>query len=201
MNINDFTKEFNFRDLDINRAGSWPMGVKLISYLLVFLLIATLGYFFYLQEKKDNLAQAKTKSIKLHNEYENKAFKVANIDIYRDQMQQIELMLSNLLRQLPSDTEVPTLLEDITHTGLGSGLEFKSITLKPETHEDFFIELPFELVVKGDYHEMGSFISGVAAMSRIVTLHNFTIEKDEESNDLLMIILAKTYRYEANEDI
>ena len=141
---------------------------------------------------------AKEKDLK--EDFEQKAFKVANLDAYKLQMIEMEETFGALLRQLPSDTEVAGLLEDITHTGLGSGLKFETIDLQPELAKEFYIELPFKIRVEGSFHELGSFVSGVAGLPRIVTLHDLDIKtlKTKESvrsDVLVMDILAKTYRY------
>jgi len=114
-------------------------------------------------------------------------------------MVEMEASFGALVKQLPSDTEVPGLLEDITLTGIGTGLEIKSIQLKPEVAAEFYIELPIEIQVTGTYHDFGSFVSGVAGLPRIVTLHDFTI-KPGDAGLLNMTILAKTYRYNDQED-
>ena len=112
-------------------------------------------------------------------------------------MKEMETSFGMLLRQLPSDTEVPGLLEDITRTGLGSGLEFEEIKLLPEVTQPFYIELPIQITVTGTYHDLATFVSGVAGLPRIVTLHDFDLApaKPDGGPKLRMSILAKTYRY------
>ncbi len=105
-----------------------------------------------------------------------------------------------MLAQLPSDTEVPGLLEDITEIGYGSSLEIQSITLQPERAADFYVELPIKIVARGGYHDFGSFVSGVAALPRIVTLHDYTIEEGRNTNSLQFEVLAKTYRYKLQDE-
>jgi type IV pilus assembly protein PilO len=121
----------------------------------------------------------------------------ANLERYIEQMKQMETSFGVLLRQLPSDTEVPGLLEDITRTGLGSGLEFEEIKLLPEVTQPFYIELPIQITVTGGYHDLATFVSGVAGLPRIVTLHDFDIAPadPEGGSKLRMSIQAKTYRY------
>lgn len=133
-------------------------------------------------------------------EYEDKAFKASNLDAYKEQMKEMENTFGALLRQLPSDTEVPGLLEDISHTGLTAGLTFNSIQLAPENSKEFYVELPIDIEVKGGFHAFGAFVSAVAALPRIVTLHDFEIapSKKEGTQELVMKIRAKTYRYKEN---
>ena len=120
------------------------------------------------------------------------------LEAYKVQMAEMEESFGALLRQLPSDTEVPGLLEDITRTGLGSGLEFSEIKLQPEVVQQFYIELPIKISVVGSYHDLATFVSGVASLPRIVTLHDFEVAPvaaEAGSSRLAMSILAKTYRY------
>ena len=138
--------------------------------------------------------------------YEKKAFEAHNLDQFRKQLAEMEQTFGALLKQLPKDTEVPGLLEEITHTGLGSGLEFENIELRNEIEKEFYAELPINIQVIGDYHGFGSFVSGVASLPRIVTLHDFTVTRPSESNKelaalglLRMDITAKTYRYSSKD--
>ena len=133
----------------------------------------------------------------LKEQFSSKAFQAANLEAYKEQMQEMEVSFGSLLRQLQSDTEVPGLLEDITRTGLGSGLEFEEIKLLPEVAQQLYIELPIQIKVTGGYHDLATFVSGVASLPRIVTLHDFQLApaSAESSSRLNMQIMAKTYRY------
>lgn len=133
----------------------------------------------------------------LKEQFSSKAYQAANLEAYKEQMQEMEVSFGALLRQLPSDTEVPGLLEDITRTGLGSGLEFEEIKLLPEVAQQFYIELPIQIKVTGGYHDLATFVSGVASLPRIVTLHDFELAPVSAGNSsrLSMQIMAKTYRY------
>jgi type IV pilus assembly protein PilO len=193
-------KGFDINDVDFNNAGSWPTAIKSIVFLIVFVVVVLSGYWFLIKDQYIALDKAVAEEVVLKQQYESRAFKVANLEAYRLQMIEMEKSFGALLKQLPADTEVPGLLEDITNTGLGSGLDFKSIKLKPEASKEFYIELPMEIEVMGTYHDMASFVSGVASLPRIVTLHNFTISpisknKDGASGLLKMSVSAKTYRY------
>lgn len=196
-------KGFDVNELDFNNAGSWPGLVKVVVFLLVFALIVGGGYWFFIKDQYLQLDSVTAQEEKLKTQYENKAYKVANLDAFRGQMFEMENTFGVLLKQLPADTEVPGLLEDITNTGVGSGLDINSIKLKPEVSKEFYAELPIDISVKGTYHDLASFVSGVASLPRIVTLHNFSIKaakKGSESGRLTMNILAKTYRYNADQD-
>lgn len=195
-------KKIDLSELDLNNLGSWPAVVKVVSCVLLLIIALVLGYNFYLKDLQGALDTRRAEEASLKEQFSTKAFQAANLDAYKSQMREMEESFGALLRQLPSDTEVPGLLEDITRTGLGSGLEFEEIKLQPEVAQQFYIELPIQIVVVGSYHDLATFVSGVASLPRIVTLHDFEIAlpsvgKGEvaSSSKLRMSILAKTYRY------
>lgn len=189
-------QSFDFNDLDVNNVGSWPKPVKIIIMLILFFAVLGGGYYFYLTDKLTMLDRAEAKELDLRKDYEDKSEKAANLEAYRAQKAEMEATFGALLRQLPSDTEVPGLLDDITRTALDNELTIESIELQPERKTEFYVELPIDIVVEGSYHKIGSFISGVANLSRIVTLHDFLITPQGDNPDSLkMTILAKTYRY------
>lgn len=203
MNVSGLTeglKDFDINDLDFKSAGTWPVAIKVIVWGLVLAIVIFLGYYFHLNDMLAEREVVERKEVELKQTYEAKAFKAANLDVYRKQMEDMEKSFGALVEQLPSDTEVPGLLEDITHTGLGSGLEIDSIKLQPERNEEFYVELPIEIQVRGGYHDLGSFVSGVASLPRIVTLHDFDIKPMSEGGLLVMTISAKTYRYNDGEE-
>lgn len=198
MDNNVFKKAFQGFDpnnLDFNQAGSWPVGIKAIIYLLVFAAVIGAGVHFLLQDKHEAVEKEIAKEEELKSEYRRKAFQVASLDALRKQMADVEERFAELLTQLPTDKEVPGLLEDITEIGREAGLEFNLIALQPERKEQFYVELPIRIMVRGNYHQMGEFVSGVAAIKRIVTLHNFSLQPSGD-NALSMEISAKTYRYD-----
>jgi type IV pilus assembly protein PilO len=184
-------------DLDTNNMGSWPPAIKAVVGGLLMLLVLALGYTFYLSDLEDQLNLKREEESTLKEQFATKAHMAANLELYTQQMKEMETSFGVLLRQLPSDTEVPGLLEDITRTGLGSGLEFEEIKLLPEVTQQFYIELPIQITVTGAYHDLATFVSGVAGLPRIVTLHDFDIApaSPEGGPKLRMSILAKTYRY------
>jgi len=183
-------------DLDPENIGSWPIPVKVAIWVATAILAGFLVFQFQLSESLVTLDKKVKQEEVLMKEFEGKAFQAANLDRYRKQMEEMENSFGALVRQLPSDTEVPGLLEDISQLGLDSGLEFESIDLGAEKVVEFYAELPIEIKVKGGYHSIGSFISGVAALPRIVTLHDYTIRPEVSTpNVLTLAITAKTYRY------
>lgn len=194
-------QSFDFNDLDVNNIGSWPRAIKIILMLLVFSIALGGGYYYYLTDKQSLLARAESKEQNLRNDYGKKAAQAVNLDAYRAQKIQMENTFGALVKQLPSDTEVPGLLEDITRTAIDNDLTIESIDLAPEKVTEFYAELPIDITVEGDYHKIGSFVSGVANLSRIVTLHDFNIVPAGSVQNLKMNIRAKTYRYlDDNED-
>jgi type IV pilus assembly protein PilO len=187
---------FDINDLDFESVGTWPMPVKVIIWVLVFIGCMAAGYNFHIKDLNANLEMVRSQETKLKDEFKSKAFQAANLGAYRQQMEEMEASFSGLVGQLPSDTEVPGLLEDITNRGLATGLSFKRIDLQPERKREFYVELPIEIEALGTYHDMGAFVSGVAGLPRIVTLHDFIIEPSKtESGRLLITIVAKTFRY------
>ena len=190
-------RKVDLADLDFENAGSWPAPVKAIASILLLVAVLVAGYKFHLEDIQLQLEQQRVEEQSLREQFTLKAFQAANLEAYKEQMKEMEESFGALLRQLPSDTEVPGLLEDITRTGLASGLEFSEIKLVPEVQQQFYIELPIQIVVEGGYHDLATFVSGVSSLPRIVTLHDFDlapINKDEPSR-LRMSVLAKTYRY------
>lgn len=206
MNVEEKFQQLasSFSGVNWNNPGSWPLVVKLTVYAAAFAVVLFAAYFFLISSLNAELAVAQGREGELLKSYEEKAFKAMNLDAYKKQLADMEEAFGALLRQLPKDTEVPSLLEDINHTGLGSGLTFSVIDLGLETRKEFYAELPINIVVTGDYHGFGAFVSGVAALPRIVTLHDFSVtpakgsgsKKGGRGNRLLeMKVVAKTYRY------
>ncbi|MEM1228951.1 MAG: type 4a pilus biogenesis protein PilO [Pseudomonadota bacterium] len=189
----DQLKDFDLSDLDVNNIGDWPGPIKIITMVLVAALVIGGGYYAYLTGKQESLERVQKKEISLREEFEDKSFRAANLDAYLQQKTEMEATFGALLKQLPKDTEVPGLLEDITRTALDNELKIESIDLEAERRTEFYVELPIKIKVEGDYHKLGSFVSGVANLSRIVTLHDFEVVP--AGPRLVMEIEAKTYRY------
>lgn len=193
--------EVELDQLDWENPGSWPRVVKVFILFSAFAICLMLGYTFFTKAQVEqlNAVQAKEESLKV--EFKQKAFEAANLDALRKQMEEMQQIFGALVSQLPSDTEVPGLLEDITATGVDNGLEFQSIELQAELAQEFYIELPIDIDVTGSYHDLGAFVSGISGLPRIVTLHDFEILPIEDRPGVMaMKILAKTYRYKDEDE-
>lgn len=189
-------REFDVNDISLDNAGTLPIPIKVILSLILFALVIASGYYYHIKNLQQQLLSVEGQETTLKQEFERKAFQVANLDALRRQMVEMEESFGALVSQLPSDTEVPGLLEDITNKGLLNGLQISSIDLQPEVSREFYVELPIAIVASGSYHDLGAFISGMAALPRIVTLHDFVIRAQTEGGPALDIsITAKTYRY------
>ncbi|MDC0174511.1 type 4a pilus biogenesis protein PilO [Pseudomonadales bacterium] len=204
QNVIESLRNFDLNDLnDVNNIGSLPSAVKSIIWMLALVAGLGVGYFIFVIPLQEELATTQKQEASLRVDFEKKYFESAHLEAYRQQKKEMELSFEKILRQLPSDTEIPGLIEDITLVGLNNGLNFTSINLQPEKKFEFYIEKPIQIVVSGSYHELGSFVSDVADLSRIVTLHDFTIlpegggvrGSENIGGILRMNILAKTYRY------
>lgn len=192
--------EFDINDLDVNNAGIWPAPVKAIVVLIIVGLILGGGYWFFIKDQYVRLDQVERTETDLRQKYEQKAYQVANLEVFKAQMAEMEETFGALVRQLPSETEVPGLLEDITNTALGSGLSLQEVELQSEQKRDFYSELPINIRVSGSYHELATFVSSVASLPRIVTLHDLTIKPTGGDGEQLdMQVVARTYRYRAGE--
>jgi len=193
------------RNLDPNDPGRWPVGVRIGTVLLLFVFAASAGYWYFVwKNKRPELLEARAKETELWNTLESKARKAANLQAYKDQLAEMEKSFGAMLRQLPNKTEVPNLLVDISQTGLAAGLEEKLFQPEGEIRKDFYAELPISIRLNGGYHEMGNFAAGIAALPRIVTLHDIEITPPGRDaapgGDLVLNVTAKTYRYLDDEE-
>jgi type IV pilus assembly protein PilO len=188
----------DLRSLDTNDPGRWPLPFRIVAVALAFVVVIAVGiYYFVWLDDKPMLDREKRKETELKAAFEDRQRKAANFDAYRTQLAEIERDFGAMLRQLPGKTEVPSLLVDISQTGLGAGLEEKLFQPTGEVQKDFYAELPIKLRYTGSYHELGKFVSGIAALPRIVTLHDIDIKPaDKDSTTSLTLdVTAKTYRY------
>ena len=193
------------RLLDPQDPGRWPFPIR-IGFVAIWFVALTilLIYFVVWNQKQPDLERAQGEERTLRDEFTNKHAKAVNLEVYKGQLKDIERSFGALLRQLPGKTEVPNLLVDISQTGLAAGLEEKLFQPAPEQKKDFYAELPIKIRLSGSYHEFGEFVSGIAALPRIVTLHDIEIKPVDakSSYDTLMLDLtAKTYRYLDEEEI
>lgn len=203
LNIDFEEIQETLNNLDPENVGSWPNFVKNGIFLAVFVGFFVAGNYLFVGDQQAILKSKVQEEVTLLQEFEKKSFQAANLDEFRKQMEDLDHSYGALLRQLPRDTEVPGLLEDITHTGLGSGLKFESIDLGAEEEVDFYAVLPIDLKVIGGFHGLAGFMSGVAALPRIVTLHDFEITDSKQGstgNKLMMTVEAKTYRYKKDDE-
>ena len=193
MNIVD-----ELKNLDVNDVGRWPYAFRAGVIAIVFAAVLGLGiYWFIIQDKLPQLQRAQTDEQTLRVAFENKQKKAANYDAYKSQLAQMEQSFGTMLRQLPGETEIPSLIVDISQTGLASGLQEKLFRPQPEIPKDFYAEKPITISLSGGYHDIAKFVSGIAALPRIVTLHDINITPDNQNNfdQLTLEVTAKTYRY------
>jgi type IV pilus assembly protein PilO len=192
------------QSLDPRDPGRWPLPVRAGAVALAYLVLAlVLIYFFVWDEQKPELEQRENEEQSLREEFHTKHAKAVNLDLYKQQLKDIERSFGALLRQLPGKTEVPNLLVDISQTGLSAGLEEKLFQPQAEQKKDFYAELPIRIRLTGSYHQFGQFVSGIAALPRIVTLHDIDIKSDNKDayDQLSLELTAKTYRYLDEDEI
>ena len=186
------------QSLDVNDIGRWPLVFRAAVIALVFVAVTSAGIWFTIvKDKAPVLKRAQAEEQELRVTFENKQRKAANYDAYKAQLAQIEQSFGTMLRQLPGETEIPSLIVDISQTGLAAGLQEKLFQPQAELPKDFYAEKPIKIKLSGGYHEMANFVSGIAALPRIVTLHdiNLTPESQGSFDSLSLEVTAKTYRY------
>lgn len=191
----------DLRELELSNLGCWPGPIKALLAVLLLLLPQVAGYSFYLSPHLETLGQLRREEHRFKLQFADKAGKVVNLERYREQLGALQDSFSLVVRQLPSETEVPGLLEDISRMGQDSSLAFEEIKLQPEVVREFYVELPIQIAVTGAYHDLATFVSGVAGLPRVVTLHDFQIKPVDRGNStqLRMSIEARTYRYDSRE--
>lgn len=182
-------------ELDFSNIGDWPAVVKAVLILILCALVGVAWYYLDIEEQYTDLARVKQTEQDLRQDFEIKQAKAANLDAYRAQLAEMEESFGAMLRQLPNRTEVADLLVDVSQTGLAAGLEFELFQPQGEVPKDFYAELPIKIRVVGDYHEFGEFVSGLASLPRIVTIHDVQIKPRPTGKDLIMEATARTYRY------
>lgn len=182
--------------LDMQNPGAWPRWVHIAACVLVELLIIGFGGYFLVQPQYEQLGQEKQKEVSLRQEFESKQQKVAALDAYKAQLEEMQHSFGDMLRQLPSKAEVANLLNDISQTRIASNLQEELFQPQSDVPRDFYVEMPNRITVTGGYHEMGNFVSGVAALPRIVVIDEIQITPTEKKGTLRLNALAKTYRYQ-----
>lgn len=199
-----FIDELN--SLDTSNPGGWPNSIKLASVVAVAILIVVGGYFMFIKDMKTNLEGLQKKETDLKNTYSFKYQKAAQLDAYKEQLKEMEIILQSMLRQLPSKNEMSDLIVDVSQTALASGIENELFEPGSESIKDFYAEKPITLRMKGNYHEFGNFVSGVASLPRVVilTMHDISLKPLGDSvlgGRLLLEGTAKTYRYLDDEEM
>jgi type IV pilus assembly protein PilO len=186
------------QSLDINEPGRWPLLFRVVAVALVFIAVGAFGaYMFVIKTDIPVLERAEREEQELRATFEQKQRRAANFDAYRTQLAEIERSFGTMLRQLPGRTEIPSLLVDISQTALGAGLDENLFQRGSELRKDFYAEQPIKIRYTGSFHELGNFVSGVAALPRIVTLHDINIKpvSADAIDELTLDATAKTYRY------
>ena len=186
------------QSLDTSDIGRWPLIFRAFLIVIIFFAVAAGGsYYFVYRDKSEVLQRAEKEEVDLKRTFETRQRRAANLNAYKAQLREMEVSFGAMLRQLPSRTEVPSLLVDISQTGLGAGLDERLFQPSEEIKKDFYAELPIKIRLQGEYHALAEFVSGIAALPRIVTLQDVTIQpaRDGGPNDLLLDVTAKTYRY------
>jgi len=199
MNIIEEINSLDWRD-----PGRWPLAIRIGAVGVAFLIISIfLIYSFVWNEQRPELQRREQEELTLRQEFKDKHSKAVNLEVYKQQLKDIERSFGALLRQLPGKTEVPSLLVDISQTGLAAGLQEKLFQPEPEQKRDFYAEQPIKIRLTGSYHQFGEFVSGIAALPRIVTLGDIDIRPDNKDayDQLSLDLTAKTYRYMDEEEI
>lgn len=193
-------KEFSdsFKSLDQNNYGSWPVPVKATVLLVLIGLIAALTWAIPISSKRDAIASAEAEEATLLEQYKTKESKARHLKEYEAQVAKMQSDFRELLNQLPKETRISDLVDGINAVGLNSNVKFQDIKVEPEISQEFFIEQPIRIAALGDYHEFGSFLSGLAKLPRIITLHDFEVANSKPSLDTLpetnLVLNVKTYR-------
>jgi len=186
-----------FDNLELENIGQWPAAAKLLLAIFLAVTIAFLGYMGFISDQIKLLERSYNEEATLKESYRAKYHVAANLDLFRAQMLEAEDTFANQLKSLPNSHEIPGLLDDITFVGTTSGLDFIKLEWQPEISKEIYIELPIDIEVVGPYHSFGQFVSKIAGLPRIVTLHDFKIKIEQDGIDTLNLKLqAKTYRYQ-----
>ena len=184
-----------YQDLTFDNIGEWPVLIKLVTVLIVCGAIIGAGYYYLMKDEYAALEKVEKTELDLRAELERKQAKAVNLAAYKEQLKEMQESFGVMLRQLPDKNDIAGLLVDVSQTGLAAGLEFELFQPMPEIKRDFYAEKPIKIRVVGGYHEFGEFVSGLAALPLIVTVHDVNISRKKDSGQLIMEATAKTYRY------
>ncbi|AGS38401.1 MULTISPECIES: type 4a pilus biogenesis protein PilO [Cycloclasticus] len=180
---------------DFKEAGNWPFGIKVVSIIIMCVILIAAWIYYDTLDQLSDLERAEKQEIVLKKTFERKQAKAVNLEAYKQQLIDMKQQFGAMLQQLPNKTQIADLLVDVSQAGLASGLEFSLFQPSVERRKDFYAEKPIKLTVVGGYHEFGKFVSNLAALPRIVTLHNVALKPTEKSGQMTMNAIAKTYRY------
>ena len=192
------SKNIDLRSLDFNNSGAWPMQVKVGACVLIVALIIGLGWYLFVSDKRVSLEKEEATEVQLREEFQGKQGRAANLEPLKQQLAQMEVMLQQMLRQLPSKNEMPDLIVDISQTALAAGINNELFQPGSESQREFYAEKPIQLRMVGTYHQFGAFVSGVASLPRVVimTMHDISLQPREGSSGTLVLSgTVKTYRY------
>jgi len=209
----DLMSDLNLSDLTLDNIGSWPLIVKAVLLVVFFSILVGLGYMLSFKEQLETLESLQSKEVELIQTMERKQQQAVNLNLYKQQLEDMKEKLGKVLHQLPGKSEIPELLEDISQTGLQAGLKFQLFDPQPEVLHDFYVEIPIKIIVDGSFQDITKFISDVANMKRIVTLHDFDLRFPDPKKEtgkkpirlingrlpLFLTVTAKVYRYQTFE--
>jgi len=194
FDLSEFMEQFD--GLELDNIGQWPKAAKIVLSIFLVILVLGLGYVLMVSDQIEQLERVTVEETTLKQQYQAKYHIAANLELFEQQMIEAEAMFANQLKSLPESHETPGLLDDITFVGTTTGLDFVKLNWQPEIEQEIYIELPIDIEVLGSYHEFGQFVSRIAGLPRIVTLHDFDINLQKQaSGDLKLKLQAKTYRY------
>lgn len=194
FDISEFMEQFD--GLELDNIGQWPKAAKIVLSIFLVILVLGLGYALMISDQIKQLERVTAEEATLKQQYQAKYHVAANLELFEQQMVEAEAMFANQLKSLPESHETPGLLDDITFVGTTTGLDFVKLNWQPEIEQEIYIELPIDIEVLGSYHEFGEFVSRIAGLPRIVTLHDFDIQMQKQATgDLKLQLQAKTYRY------
>ncbi|GGF61401.1 type 4a pilus biogenesis protein PilO [Alteromonas lipolytica] len=193
----DFAKLKEMNDLDFEQIATWPFEIKTVVAVFIAIVVSGISYFGIISPKLPLWDQAEAKEAELKMQFQAKYRLAANLSAYKEQLAKIEEDFSSMLKSLPTRNETPGLLDDITYVGTSSGLTFRLLNWEKEIPKEFYTELPIRIEVSGRYHNFGEFVSKVAELPRIVTMHDFEVQSDQDG--LRLRLLAKTYRTATND--
>jgi type IV pilus assembly protein PilO len=188
-------RDLDWRELSLREAGTWPVSLQVTSCLIVLAAVFWLVQWYVVAPQAEALERERAQESELLSQYEAKAYQAANLPMMREQMSELEARIAELLQMLPTGAEVPTLIDNISDTALENQLAIDFIRLRTPVPQEFYTEQPFDIQVRGDYHRIASFLSGVAGLPRIVTLHDFTLAPVDDAGTLQLSMLAKTYSH------